>query len=38
MGDEFIGVLYRDEDGGEVSYDLHIIILDEDLPEAIKAV
>ncbi|EKV27376.1 hypothetical protein C882_1878 [Caenispirillum salinarum AK4] len=30
--DEFIGVLHRDEDEGEVSYDLHMSILDLDLP------
>ncbi len=32
IGDEFIGVLHRDEDEGEVSYDLNISILEEDLP------
>ena len=31
LGDEFIGVLHRDEDEGEVSYDLNISILEEDL-------
>ncbi|MFD1623850.1 DUF3126 family protein [Azospirillum griseum] len=30
---EFIGTLHRDVDEGEVSYDLHISILEEDLPE-----
>ncbi len=34
MGDEFIGVLHRDEDEGEVSYALHITILEMDLPPA----
>lgn len=34
VGDEFIGVLHRDEEEGEVSYDLHITILEEDLPVA----
>ena len=29
---EFIGVLYRDEDEGEVSFSLNISILEEDLP------
>ena len=29
---EFIGVLHRDQDEGEVSYDLNISILEEDLP------
>ena len=32
IGDEFIGVLHRDEDEGEVSYSLLISILEEDLP------
>jgi hypothetical protein len=32
IGDEFIGVLHRDEDDGEVSYALQISILEEDLP------
>jgi hypothetical protein len=32
IGQEFIGVLYRDEDEGEVSYFLNISILEEDLP------
>lgn len=31
-GEEFIGVLHRDEEDGEVSYDLHMTILDLDLP------
>ncbi|WP_298373910.1 DUF3126 family protein [Azospirillum sp.] len=30
---EFIGTLHRDVDEGEVSYDLHMSILEEDLPE-----
>ncbi|RAU22607.1 DUF3126 domain-containing protein [Paramagnetospirillum kuznetsovii] len=29
---EFIGVLHRDDDEGEVSYSLNISILEEDLP------
>ncbi len=29
---EFIGTLHRDEDDGEVSYALHVTILEEDLP------
>lgn len=33
LGDEFIAVVYRDEDEGEVSFALHMSILDEDLPE-----
>ncbi|OSQ35754.1 DUF3126 family protein [Thalassospira mesophila] len=32
VGDEFLGVLHRDEDEGEVSYSLQIMILEEDLP------
>ena len=28
---EFIGVLFKDEDEGETSYDLHMTILDIDL-------
>ncbi len=32
VGQEFIGVLYRDEDEGEISYTLNISILGEDLP------
>jgi hypothetical protein len=31
-GEEFLGTLHRDEDDGEVSYSLHITILEEDLP------
>lgn len=34
IGDDFVGVLHRDEDEGEVSYALQIAILAEDLPEA----
>jgi hypothetical protein len=34
IGDEFIGVLHRDDDEGEISYALHITILEEDLPPA----
>lgn len=33
LEDEFIGVVFRDEDEGEVSYDLRMTILDIDLPE-----
>ena len=32
VGDEFIGVLHRDEEDGEVSYALQITVLEEDLP------
>lgn len=33
LGEEFIGVVYRDEDEGEVSYPFHMSILQIDLPE-----
>ncbi|WOI54036.1 DUF3126 family protein [Parvularcula sp. LCG005] len=32
-GEEFIGVLFRDEDEGEISYDFNMAILDIDLEE-----
>ncbi|MCK8784920.1 DUF3126 family protein [Roseomonas sp. NAR14] len=35
--DEVVGTLHRDEDEGEVSYSLHLSILEEDLPPAPKA-
>ena len=31
IGDEFIGVLYRDEEDGETSYNFSMAILDIDL-------
>jgi Protein of unknown function (DUF3126) len=31
-GNEFIGTLHRDEEDGEISFSLHITILEEDLP------
>lgn len=34
IGDEFIGTLHRDDDEGEISYALHMTILEEDLPAA----
>ena len=35
IGDEFIGVLYRDDEDGEVSYDFNMAILEMDLsPES----
>ncbi|MGC2856113.1 DUF3126 family protein [Novispirillum sp. DQ9] len=37
MGEEFLGVLYRDEDDGEVSYQFQMTILDIDLPPAAPA-
>jgi len=33
LGDEFIGVIYRDDEEGEISYALHMSIIAEDLPE-----
>ena len=30
--DEVIGTIHRDEDEGEVSYAVHITVLEEDLP------
>ncbi|MCC3861469.1 DUF3126 family protein [Pseudemcibacter aquimaris] len=37
LGDEFIGVIYRDEDEGEVSYAFNMAILEMDLPNAADA-
>ena len=34
---EFMGVIYRDEDEGEVSYNLNLAILEIDLPGASDA-
>lgn len=33
IGEEFIGVLYRDEEEGDISYDFNMAILEFDLPE-----
>lgn len=33
FGDEFIGVIFRDDEDGEVSYDFNMAILEMDLPE-----
>jgi len=33
VGPEFIGVLHRDDDEGEVSYSMMMSILEEDLPQ-----
>jgi hypothetical protein len=33
LDDEFIGIVYRDEDEGEVSYQFHMTILEEDLSQ-----
>lgn len=32
VNDEVIGTVYRDTDDGEVSYSVHLTILEEDLP------
>ena len=31
LGDEFIAVVYKDEDDGEIAYQLNMTILSEDL-------
>jgi hypothetical protein len=33
-GREFLGTVHRDDEDGEVSYSLHLTILEEDLPAA----
>ena len=32
-GEEFLGVLYRDDEEGEISYDFNMAILEIDLPK-----
>ncbi|MCQ8239436.1 DUF3126 family protein [Rhizosaccharibacter radicis] len=32
VNDEVVGTVHRDEDEGELSYSLHITVLEEDLP------
>jgi hypothetical protein len=32
VGDEFIGVIYRDDEDGEISFDFNMAILESDLP------
>lgn len=32
MGDEFIGVIFKDDEDGDVSYDFNMAILEIDLP------
>ena len=34
IGEEFVGVIFRDEEDGEVSYDVRIVVLSEDLEGA----
>ena len=33
LSDEFIGVLYKDDEDGDVSYDFNMAILEFDLPD-----
>ena len=35
FGDEFIGVIFRDDEDGDVSYDFNMAILEIDLPERV---
>jgi hypothetical protein len=37
VGEDFIGVIHRDDDEGEVSFSLVVSILEEDLPTAAPA-
>ena len=37
VDDEFIGTLHRDVEDGEISFSLHITILEEDLPPVTAA-
>ena len=32
LGGEFIGIIYRDEEDGEVSYAFHMAVMEMDLP------
>lgn len=34
LGEEFIGVIYKDSEDGETSYDFNMAILEMDLPKA----
>jgi len=33
MGDEFLGVIFKDEEDGDLAYQFNMAILDIDLPE-----
>ena len=33
LGDEFVGVIFKDDEDGDVSYDFHMSILEIDLPD-----
>ena len=37
IDEEVVGTIHRDEDEGEVSYNVNIVVLEEDLPPAPKA-
>ena len=32
LGDEFIGIIYKDDEDGDISYDFNMSILEFDLP------
>lgn len=32
IGGEFIGIIYKDDDEGEISFAFHMAIIDKDLP------
>ena len=34
LAGEFLGIIYRDEDEGDISYDFNMAILEMDLPQA----
>ena len=34
IGDEFVGVIFKDDEDDQVSYDFHMAIMDVDLPSA----
>ncbi len=36
VNDEVVGTLHRDEDEGEVSYSVNMVVLEEDLPPVAK--
>lgn len=38
VGEEVMGTLHRDAEDGEVSYAMHLTILEEDLPPAAQSV
>ena len=34
IGEEFVGIIYKDDEEGDVSYDFNMSILEFDLPDA----